>query len=338
METHDKHHAPGRKHGHQHGHQHGSHQGADEAGMADTLDLDALLLQEPMKEIFALTAAHRPDPAVIMDLGAGTGTGTLGLARTFPQASIVAVDQSEFMLARLIAMVEGEGLGGRVTTEQVDLDSAWPKVANVDLVWVALAMHHMGDPDAVYEKIARTLSPGGLLVVIEMAGWVRYLPEDLGLGAPGLEQRCHTAVASAAWNSYPDWATAIEAAGMGMVERREFNYVADGPAVADKQELIAQAALAFLAKVRAGQAALSESASGSEDLTSSNHTGSARAFTGTVPSDSAISESTQSGSLLSDEDLATLDRLLDPNDRHFLGNRTDLSVRANRRVWVARTT
>ena len=91
---------------------------------------------------------------------------------------------------------------------------------------------------------------------------------------------------------------------MKMVEQREFNYAVQGPSVADKQELISQAALAFLAKVRAGQVALSES-----DV---------------------------SDSVLSDADLETLDRLLDPNDHHFLGNRTDLSVRANRRVWVAR--
>ena len=268
--------------------------------MAETLDLDALLLHEHLGDILNWTAVHQPAPATIVDLGAGTGTGTLGLARTFPHASLVAVDYSEFMLDRLAANMARHDLSDRVSTQQVDLDNAWPELNNVDLIWAALSMHHMSDPDAVYANIARSLCPQGLLVVIEMDGWPRYLPDDLGFGTPGLEQRCHDAVGSAGWNTYPDWAIAIEAAGLHMIEQRTFSYASEvfaaggGDTVAN-QQLIARAAQIFLTKVRTGH----------EEA-------------------------------LSDSDRGMLDQLLDPTGPHFLGSRTDLSVRARRVAWAAR--
>lgn len=298
-------------HGHNHGHNRGDHQSSDEAAMADTLDLDAVLLQDHQDEVLALAAGHHPAPAAILDLGAGTGTGTLALAHKFPHAKVLAVDYSEFMLERLTATVTSEHLDGRVSAQQVDLDSAWPDLSatggSVDLVWTALAMHHMSYPDAVFGEIARSLAPGGVLIVIEMEGWPQYLPEDLGLGEPGFEQRCHAAVADAPWNAYPDWSTAIELSGLTMVEQRVFDYVGQGRAVAHQQKLIAQAAQGFLAKVRSSWAvARDENDPGEQELT------------------------------LSASDLALLDELIDPDSPQFLGNRADLTVRAKRRVWVAR--
>ncbi|XBH21143.1 methyltransferase [Jonesiaceae bacterium BS-20] len=297
--THEHQHGHERIDGHQHGHQ----QSFAEADMAENLDLDAQLLHEHLSEIIAWTATYQQAPTMIMDLGAGTGTGTLGLAKAFPAAKLLAVDYSEFMLERLAANMAGHNLSDRVTTAQVDLDTAWPELesadaAGVDLVWAALSMHHLNDPDAVFGNIARTLSSQGLLVVVEMDGWPRYLPHDLGFGVPGLEQRCHDAVGSAGWNTYPDWAIAIEAAGLTMIEQRTFSYSsqsAGDPSASQDSKLIARAAQIFLTKVRTSHA---------ENL--------------------------------SGPDLEALDQLLDPNSSNFLGNRSDLTVSATRVAWAAR--
>ncbi|UPO78400.1 class I SAM-dependent methyltransferase [Arthrobacter sp. Helios] len=244
----------------QHSHQqsgHHNHQHGDESGLAEVLDLDALLLKEHLQEISEWTAAHQPNPATILDLGAGTGTGTLGLTRTFPAAQVVAVDQSEFMLQRVAAMMENQGLSDRVTTLQADLDTGWPQLSSIDLVWAASSMHHMSDPAHVFDRISRTLAPEGLLVVVEMDTLPRYLPDDLGFGTPGLEQRCHAAVAAAGWNSHPDWAPAIQHAGMTIAGQRTFAYATER-----KPELIAQNAQAFLSRMRTGL----EDALSAEDL------------------------------------------------------------------------
>jgi len=239
-------HSPGHHHSHpQGGHQ--DHQQSNESGLAETLDLDALLLHEHLQEIFDWTAQHQKNPGTILDLGAGTGTGTLGLARTFPQAKVVAVDQSEFMLQRIAATIERHHLSDRVSTLQVDLDTGWPQLSDVDLVWAASSLHHMSDPGNAFSQIGTTLAPGGLLVVVEMDALPRYLPDDLGIGAPGLEQRCHEAVARAGWNSHPAWAPAIQEAGMVIAEQRTFGYATD-----QNQALIANNARTILTRMRSG--------------------------------------------------------------------------------------
>lgn len=231
-------------HGHAHDHEH------DEAGMAEILELDAMMLQDHFREILEWTAARQPSPGTVMDLGAGTGTGTFGLARTFPEAEVLAVDQSEYMLDRLRAKIADHALGGRICPLRVDLDTAWPERSDVDLVWAASSMHHMSDPEDVFRRIGETLSPHGLLVVVEMDDFPRYLPDDLGFGTPGLEKRCHQAVAEAGWNSYPDWSAFIESAGLDVSERRQFGYAEGG----DTQVLI-RIAHTFLSRMREGLAA-----------------------------------------------------------------------------------
>ena len=240
------------RHGHGHGHQlsrHNEQQQADEPGLAEALDLDALLLHEHLQEIFDWTADLQENPGTIMDMGAGTGTGTLGLARTFPEARVVAVDQSGFMLERLAATVEQHGMSDRVSTEHVDLDSGWPRSTGVDLVWAASSMHHMSDPDRVFAQISGTLAADGLLVVVEMDSLPRHLPDDLGFGTPGLEQRCHDAVARAGWNAHPDWSTAIRAAGMTVIGQRTFTHTTD-----QDRDLITRSAQMFLSRMRTGLA------------------------------------------------------------------------------------
>lgn len=225
--------------GHAYDHEH------DEAGMAEILELDALVLQEHFREILQWTAARQANPGTVMDLGAGTGTGTFGLARTFPEAEVIAVDQSKYMLERLAAKIPEHAPDGRVSTLRVDLDTDWPERRDVDLIWAASSMHHMGDPESVFRRVGETLSPHGLLVVVEMDDFPRYLPDDLGFGTPGLEKRCHQAVAQAGWNSYPDWSAFIESAGLAGADRAQFHYVQD----ADPQVLV-RIARTFLTRMR----------------------------------------------------------------------------------------
>ncbi len=102
--------------------------GDDEAVLAELLDLDAEVLQaylsavvERVHELAGTGPVRR-----ILDLGSGTGTGTFALARRFPGAEVIAVDQSAGMLARLRSKAADSGLADRVQTMEADLDGAWP--------------------------------------------------------------------------------------------------------------------------------------------------------------------------------------------------------------------
>jgi SAM-dependent methyltransferase len=208
---------------HSHHHLSGGQVHHDEAGLADLLDLDAEVLGSYLDEVTEWVGQHAPDvPRTVVDVGAGTGTGSLALARRFSAAAVVAIDRSALMLERLRAAARGQRLADRLRVVQADLDVAWPKVGAVDVVWGASSLHEVADPDRVFRDIYAALNPGGLLVVIEMDALPRFLPDDVGLGRPGLESRCHEALAQANWNSHPNWRPHLERAGFEIAAQRSF--------------------------------------------------------------------------------------------------------------------
>ncbi|GAA1497617.1 hypothetical protein GCM10009628_26210 [Paeniglutamicibacter kerguelensis] len=195
------------------------------------LDMDATLQAAHLAEITDWVAGLGGAPETIVDLGSGTGTGTLALAERFEKATVFAVDNSEHMLGRLAAKAEARGLDGRVVGVHADLDAQWPPVGTAGLVWAASSIHHVANPDKVFAEVFAALNPGGLFAVIEMDSFPRFLPDDIGWGEPGLEERCHRLIDAQGWNSHPDWQEQLEAAGFE-VEQRAFAYeLAPEPAV-----------------------------------------------------------------------------------------------------------
>ncbi|WP_329430277.1 class I SAM-dependent methyltransferase [Streptosporangium sp. NBC_01495] len=178
----------------QHEHHHSAN-AADEAAMAELLDLDAEVLHAYLSDVTAWLKEMTGDrpPRRILDLGSGTGTGTFALLKRFERADATALDISPHMLRHLGHKARDLGVAGRVRAVQADLGVAWPSLGPVDLVWAASSMHHMADPPHVLAEVFKALRPGGLLVVSEMDSFPRFLPDDLGLGRPGLEARVHAA-------------------------------------------------------------------------------------------------------------------------------------------------
>ena len=211
-------------HQHHHPHRHAEGTGrGDEAGLADVLDLDADVLGSYLDEVVARVGQYAPAaPRTIVDVGAGTGAGSLALAQRYRAAEVVAIDSSALMVGRLRRTAAERGLADRLRVVQADVDATWPAISAVDLVWAASSLHHVADPDRVLRAIRTALNPGGLLVVVEMDGLPRFLPEDVGLGRPGLETRLHEAAAQAGWNAHPDWRPHLERAGFELAEKRRF--------------------------------------------------------------------------------------------------------------------
>jgi SAM-dependent methyltransferase len=220
-----------REHGHQeHGHhEHGHHDHAehpDPAEMAELLDLDAEVLHEYHHEVLSWVAAQAAGRPRLIDLGAGTGTAALALARLVPDAEVVAVDISAPMLEHAGRAAAQAGLSDRVRTVQADLDQSWPDVGPADLVWAANSLHHVADPGQVLAQVFAALRPGGVLAISEMGSFPRFLPDDAGAA---LEERGHAAMADvraeAGMHMDEDWGARLAAAGFAVEARRDFDIV-----------------------------------------------------------------------------------------------------------------
>lgn len=215
---------------------HALHDGVnDDAALAELLDLDGEVLRPYWTD--ALTwvrrAAAGDGPGRILDLGAGSGVGTIALAQRFAGAEVIAVDVSEPMLSRIRAKALDLGLADRIRTVPADLDVGWPAIDALDVTWASMSMHHLTDPDRVLGDVFAATRPGGLVAVAEMAEPLRFLPDDLGFGRPGLEGRCLAALEKEHAHSVPelgsDWAPRLETAGFTLLGERTLTIKMDAP-------------------------------------------------------------------------------------------------------------
>jgi SAM-dependent methyltransferase len=106
---------------------------------------------------------HVPQaPERILDIGCGTGEGTLFLAREFPQARVRGVDLSEEMIDRAVAKT-GLDPEGRVAFKVGDAaDLPYPD-ESFDLVTLL-------NMPPFFDEIVRVLRPGGSVIIAASHG------------------------------------------------------------------------------------------------------------------------------------------------------------------------
>lgn len=198
--------------------------------LTELLDLDADVLHEYHRDLITWVGESTPDRPLIIDLGAGTGTGALALARQLPDARVVAVDVSEPMLEHLQEKARALGVADRVRTVQADLDQPWPALGPADLVWASASLHHVADPGDALAQVRTALRPGGVLAVIELDSFPRFLPDEAGAA---LEERCHAALAEiraeAGLHMDEDWGARLTTAGFTVEEERRFDIALRAP-------------------------------------------------------------------------------------------------------------
>ncbi len=221
-------HGQGRRDEHGHGHAE-----AASAGPADWLDLEATVLRDYWQTVLdrvAAAAAGRGHPRVL-DLGAGTGVGTVGLASRLPGAEVVALDVDAGSLERIRTRADRAGVTDRVRVVGADLDLGWPETAGLeplDLTWASMSLHHMADPGRVLRDVLAATCPGGLLAVAEVVDSLRFLPEQDG----DFEERVVAEVDRAHTEQMPTlrtpWAPRLTDAGWTVVEEVEVPIDVDG--------------------------------------------------------------------------------------------------------------
>ena len=101
-------------------------------------------------------------------LDIGTGTGRL-LELLAPRIrSGLGIDASRAMLALARARLSRAGLG-HLSVRQADMYRL-PLAGPFDVVVLQMVLHYAEDPAAVLAEAARTVAPGGLLLVVDLAG------------------------------------------------------------------------------------------------------------------------------------------------------------------------
>jgi SAM-dependent methyltransferase len=194
------------------------------------LDLDADVLSDHHDEVVAWAGTLVPERSRIVDLGAGTGTGTLALARQLPGAEVTAVDMDDDMLAHLRRRAAEIGVGDRVRTVRADLDGTWPDLGPADLVWAAKAMHHLADPARALAQVRDVLRPGGRFLISEVDSFPRFLADPAGVA---LEDRVHVEQsrmrAEAGLHMGLDWGARLKEAGFELEAERSFDIEVPGP-------------------------------------------------------------------------------------------------------------
>lgn len=136
---------------------------------ASTYDAAAALQREVCDRMLERLEWLKFVPRTILDVGSGTGYGSQGLRRHYPEAQLIALDIAPAMLAAARAKEgwrrhlpwPGKRRQGYVCG---DLEALPLRAGSVDMLWSNLAMQWCNDLPAAFDGMQRVLAPDGLLM------------------------------------------------------------------------------------------------------------------------------------------------------------------------------
>lgn len=267
-------------------------------------DLDAEYDRQVAERLVGLLAATATP--VVVDVGSGGG----GMSAAFASAlaghgggRIVLSDAVRELLDAATAHVRDVAAGTPVVVEAVQADASSGQLVDqlppADLVWASRVVHHLPDQQRAIDELARVLAPGGWLALGEGGLATRCLPWDLGIGEPGLGNRLTAA--------RDNWFVGMRAAMPGVTSLP----------VGWNKALEA----AGLTGVFSFSYVIDHPAPASEEVRQSvvDWLG----FMSTVGEDQ-----------LSDTDMKTVSRLLDPSDEAYAGARDDVFILGTSTVYL----
>ena len=102
---------------------------------------------------------------IVADIGSGTGYFSVRLAKSAAAPKVYGADIEPSMVTYLRERAAKEGLHN-VISVQATADSAnLPEP--VDLVLIVDTYHHIGDREAYFRRLAKSLKPGGRVAIID---------------------------------------------------------------------------------------------------------------------------------------------------------------------------
>ena len=112
---------------------------------------------------------RRANPGRSLDVATGTGDLAIAMARRIRDVQVLGVDLSEQMLAVARRKIEARGLDGRIVLDRGDAERLAVADASVDVATVAFGVRNFGDLGAGLRELARTIKPGGKVVILEFS-------------------------------------------------------------------------------------------------------------------------------------------------------------------------
>ena len=133
----------------------------DKTAIAATYDVARGLSPDGMTRWLDLVAAHAPrNPALIVDVGCGTGRFTYPLAERFA-ARAVGIDPS----ARMLEEARGKSAGRPVAFLQAPAERMPLADGCADLVFMSMMLHHLERRAEAVRECRRVLHPQGRICV-----------------------------------------------------------------------------------------------------------------------------------------------------------------------------
>lgn len=119
----------------------------------------------------------------VVDIGSGPGFVSIQAARRVGPAGLVyAIDRSAEALAYLECLQTEQGIA-QIQRIVADAATLHPDSIRADAALVTMVLHHADDPQGVLHTLARTVAPGGRVVVAE------FHPDGPGETGPPREHR-----------------------------------------------------------------------------------------------------------------------------------------------------
>lgn len=104
--------------------------------------------------------------AKVGDIGCGSGTGDIAVAKAFPNSEVHGYDNSKFALARANSHVAEEGLTN-IRFHDADVDPI-PQDGSFDVFLVLDALHDMNRPDLAMRAVRGALKPDGIWFIVDV--------------------------------------------------------------------------------------------------------------------------------------------------------------------------
>ncbi len=142
---------------------------------AQSYDQFAIVQQEVCQRLLERLDYIKVAPQTILDIGAGTGQGTQGLAHIYPDATIIALDMAEQMLVQNRAKLTTQpNLLKKVKNLFkpkhklqficADAEQLPFADASMDMIFSSLTIQWCADLNTLFSEFRRVLKPGGLLM------------------------------------------------------------------------------------------------------------------------------------------------------------------------------
>lgn len=155
----------------------------------------ALPIRKLMQDPETILSPYVRPGMIVLEPGPGMGFFTLEIARLVGATGrVIAVDIQPKMLSALLRRARRAGLSDRIETRMADASSLGVDdlAGQVDFALAFAMVHELPDEAHFFSQVARTLKPGGTVLLSEPTGHVNdaHFAAELELAArAGLEVR-----------------------------------------------------------------------------------------------------------------------------------------------------